>query len=249
MVNPEEFLTVALIDDTHKTDTPAGNALRRIIEGLKEYGIRIADIGSSDDTQSALANLPEADCIFINWNLGGDTPERHMATSGVIQEIRKRNDDIPIFLMGEPGKESATTLTIEMIREVNEYVWVMEDSPEFIAGRIRAASKRYRDLLLPPFFGSLIKFSQDFEYSWHTPGHAGGTAFRKSAPGREFYDFFGEQVFRSDLSISDGELGSLLDHSGSIGDAEKYAAKVFGADRTYFVTSLIPGQKSACSGQ
>jgi arginine decarboxylase len=86
------------------TDTPAGNALRRIIEGLKEYGIRIADIGSSDDTQSALANLPEADCIFINWNLGGDTPERHKATAGIIQEIRKRNDDIPIFLMGEPGK-------------------------------------------------------------------------------------------------------------------------------------------------
>jgi arginine decarboxylase len=64
-----------------------------------------------------------------------------------------------------------------------------------------------------------------------------GNAFRKSAPGREFYDFFGEQVFRSDLSISVGELGSLLDHSGSIGDAEKYAAKVFGADRTYFVTN------------
>ena len=124
-----------------------------------------------------------------------------------------------------------------MIREVNEYVWVLEDSPEFIAGRIRAASKRYRDLLLPPFFGSLVTFSRDFEYSWHTPGHAGGTAFRKSAPGREFYDFFGEQVFRSDLSISVSELGSLLDHSGSIGEAETYAAKVFGADRTYFVTN------------
>ena len=27
--------------------------------------------------------------------------------------------------MGEPGKESATTLTIDMIREVNEYVWVI----------------------------------------------------------------------------------------------------------------------------
>jgi lysine decarboxylase/arginine decarboxylase len=237
VVNPEEFLTIALIDDTHTTDTRAGNALCRILDGLQEYGIRITDIGSSDDAHNTLASLPEADCIFINWNLGGDTPERHMATAGVIQEIRKRNEDIPIFLMGEPGKESATTLTIDMIREVSEYVWVLEDSPEFIAGRIRAASKRYRDLLLPPFFGPLVKFSQDFEYSWHTPGHAGGTAFRKSAPGREFYDFFGEQVFRSDLSISVGELGSLLDHSGSIGDAEKYAAKVFGADRTYFVTN------------
>ena len=237
VVNADEFLTVALIDDTHKTDTPVGNAIRRIMDGLKEYGIRITNIGSSDDARSALTNLPEADCIFINWNLGGDTPERHTATEGIIKEIRTRNEDIPIFLMGEPGKESATTLTIDMIREVNEYVWVMEDSPEFIAGRIWAASGRYRARLLPPFFGSLVKFSQDFEYSWHTPGHAGGIAFRKSAPGREFYDFFGEQLFRSDLSISVGELGSLLDHSGAIGEAEKFAAKVFGADRTYFVTN------------
>ena len=82
-----------------------------------------------------------------------------------------------------------------------------------------------------------MKFSKDFEYSWHTPGHAGGTAFRKSPSGRLFYKFFGEQLFRSDLSISVGELGSLLDHSGPIGEAERYAAKVFGADMTYFVTN------------
>lgn len=43
--------------------------------------------------------------------------------------------------------------------------------------------------------------------------------------------------FRSDLSISVGELGSLLDHSGPIGESEKYAARVFGADRTYHVTN------------
>ena len=237
MTTPEEILTVALIDDTHRMETPAGDAIRRILDGLKESGIRIADIGSSDDARSALASLPEADCIFFDWILGGDTPVRHKATIALIHEIRSRSEDIPIFLMGEPAKESGTTLTIDMIREVSEYVWVMEDSPEFIAGRIRAAAKRYRDLLLPPFFGPLAKFSKDFEYSWHTPGHAGGIAFRKSAPGRIFYDFFGGQLFRSDLSVSVNELGSLLDHSGPVGDAEKYAAKVFGADRTYFVTN------------
>jgi arginine/lysine/ornithine decarboxylase len=75
------------------------------------------------------------------------------------------------------------------------------------------------------------------EYSWHTPGHTGGTAFLKSPAGREFFRFFGEALLRSDLSISVPELGSLLDHSGAIGAAERYAARVFGADRTYFVTN------------
>ncbi|WP_308460881.1 hypothetical protein [Streptomyces finlayi] len=73
------------------------------------------------------------------------------------------------------------------------------------------------------------------EYSWHTPAHAGGVAFLKSAAARAFFDYYGERLFRSDLSISVGELGSLFEHSGPIGEAERNAVRVFGADRTYFV--------------
>ncbi|MCY1410239.1 Biodegradative arginine decarboxylase [compost metagenome] len=56
----------------------------------------------------------------------------------------------------------------------------------------------------------------------------------KTAVGRSFLDFYGEQMLRSDLSVSVGELGSLNDHSGPVDAAEKYAARVFGADFTFF---------------
>lgn len=68
------------------------------------------------------------------------------------------------------------------------------------------------------------------------PGPCRGDCFPEVA-GRAFFKFFGEQLFRSDLSISVGELGSLLDHSGPVGEAERYAARMFGADATYFVTN------------
>ena len=84
---------------------------------------------------------------------------------------------------------------------------------------------------------ALMKFTLDYEYSWHTPGHQGGTAFLKSPVGRIFFDYFGENMLRSDLSISVGSLGSLLDHTGPIGEHERYAARVFGAHRTYCVTN------------
>ena len=86
-------------------------------------------------------------------------------------------------------------------------------------------------------FKALAKFAKVHEYSWHTPGHTGGTAFLKTAAGRDFFNFFGEQIFRSDLSISVGELGSMLDHSGPIGESEKYMAEVFNATRSYHVTN------------
>ena len=236
-MNPEEQLLVAIIDDSIHTDTPHGRAILRIARGLEEYGIRVEDVASPTDARAAYSNLPEVSCVLINWNLGGDTPKKHKETLFLIHQIRERSEHIPIFLMAEPTSETPASLTVDMIKQINEYIYVMEDTPEFIAGRIISAARRYRECLLPPFFGELVKFSKDFEYSWHTPGHAGGTAFRKSAVGRLFYNFFGEQLFRSDLSISVGELGSLLDHSGPVGEAERYAAKVFGADMTYFVTN------------
>jgi arginine/lysine/ornithine decarboxylase len=88
--------------------------------------------------------------------------------------------------------------------------------------------------VLPPFFGKLASFADVHEYSWHTPGHTGGTAFMKTAVGRAFLGFYGEQMLRSDLSVSVGSLGSLNDHSGPIAEAERYAAEVFGADQTLF---------------
>src|SRR4029078_10207497 len=88
-----------------------------------------------------------------------------------------------------------------------------------------------------PLAAALMRFGQTYEYSWHTPGHTGGTAFLKSPVGRIFFDYFGENLLRSDLSISVGALGSLLDHTGPIGEHEKYAARVFGAHRTYSVTN------------
>jgi arginine decarboxylase len=234
-MNPEEQLVVVIIDDTIATDTPHGRTITRIVKGLTDYDIQVFTIASLEGARSAYANLPEVDCILIHWNLGGSAT--HDGAKELIQEIRQRNEDIPIFLMSEPTGEAQAEMDVATIKEINEYIYIMDDTPEFIAGRIKAAANRYKERLLPPFFGALVNFSDDFEYSWHTPGHAGGTAFRKSPAGRLFFKFFGEQLFRSDLSISVGELGSLLDHSGPLGEAERYAAKVFGADQTYFVTN------------
>ncbi|STJ58898.1 Ornithine decarboxylase [Escherichia coli] len=54
-------------------------------------------------------------------------------------------------------------------------------------------------------------------------------------PDAIFYDFFGENVFRADMCNADVKLGDLLIHEGSAKDAQKFAAKVFHADKTYFV--------------
>ena len=65
------------------------------------------------------------------------------------------------------------------------------------------------------------------------PGHQGGIAFTKIPAGRAFFDFYGENLFRTDMGIERGQLGSLLDHTGPVLHSERYAARVFGAHRSY----------------
>jgi len=125
----------------------------------------------------------------------------------------------------------------DVLRLVNGYVWKLEDTPTFITNHIEEARREYLAPLLPPFFNALVHFVQEGRYSWHTPGHSGGTAFLKTPVGAAFHQFFGENTLRSDLSVSVGELGSLLEHTGPVGEAEAEAARIFGADRTLFVTN------------
>ena len=55
-------------------------------------------------------------------------------------------------------------------------------------------------------------------------------------------------IFRSDLCIAYAELGDLLIHDGRPCDSEKSAAKIFNADKTYFVIKCSSGSlKTALS--
>ncbi len=70
-------------------------------------------------------------------------------------------------------------------------------------------------------------------------GHAQGTtaAFSTAAAQSAAYlsSIWGEEIFRDDLDNSVLELGDLLTHEGPALRAQKEAAAIFGAEKTYFV--------------
>lgn len=222
-----------LVTDKISVNTSVGRAAGILAEDLSARQIDVVESNSADDARVVISSDAAIQCILLDWELHGD-PE-HKGAMSVLHEARSRNARLPVFLLA--NRHVASAVPAEAMELVDDFIWLPEDSPDFIGGRVLAAIRRYRERVLPPMFRALVEFSHVYEYSWHTPGHTGGTAFLKSPVGRAFFSFFGEELFRSDLSISVGELGSLLDHSGPIGEAERFAARVFGAHRTYFVTN------------
>lgn len=227
-MEPTDTLSVLIIGADTKSGSAFAHNMQALIDHLKADDMHVISVDSFEGLKDGfIANGAMADCVLIDWNAP--------SAEELIKLVREQNKYVSIFLLTEPGDLSK--IPVEVFPTIDEYAWILGDTPEFIAGRIKSAARKYRKAILPPMFGALMDFSEDFEYSWHTPGHTAGTAFLKSPIGKLFYEFYGEQTFRSDLSISVGELGSLLDHSGPIGAAEKYAAKVFGSDMTFFVTN------------
>src|SRR5258705_7047175 len=226
-------LRALVVDDELTSLTAEGRAARALVHELKGRSMDVVEAASAEDGHSVILSDSELHAILMDWTLGGD--HDHANATSLLDFVRSRNDKIPIFLMAERGEASSIPTTV--MEQVDEFIWTLEDTAAFVGGRVAAASRRYLDVMMPPLAAALMKFTQEYEYSWHTPGHTGGTAFLKSPIGRIFFDYFGENLLRSDLSVSVGALGSLLDHTGPIGDDEKYAARVFGAHRTYCVTN------------
>lgn len=226
-------MRVLLVHGQCEADCVAGRLLRKLAAQLEQDDMEVLSANTAFDAEMLIVADPLIQAVLLDWDL--EDSLSHKPAGNILTVVRRRNADVPVFLFTD--RENAAQIPLDVLRRTNDFIWLFEDTASFIAGRIVAAVRVYRDNLLPPMFGALARFAQVHEYSWHTPGHTGGTAFLKSPAGRAYFDYFGENMFRSDLSISVGELGSLLDHSGPIGASEKYTARVFGAHRSYHVTN------------
>ncbi len=211
-----------------------GRSARALIEEMQLRDVIVIEAISFEDGMANIVADASIHAVLVNWDLGGDAPGGGRPATAILEELTGRHENVPVFLLAK-SSEGLGDITEHVMSMVDEFVWMLQDTAGFIAGRVIAAVQRYRAQLLPPFAAALAKYSQLREESWSAPGHQGGVAFTKLPVGRVFFDFYGENLFRTDMGIERGQLGSLLDHTGPVAESEAYAARVFGAHRSYNV--------------
>ena len=226
---------VLIVEDSEsKISMSMNTAITRLMDELADKEIASERIFSGEEALPIVSNDMDFDCFLVATDMDLDKQEEHITLS-LLNRIRCRQSEVPVFLMADREKTSRK-LNSKIMELANEFVWILEDSPRFIAGRIEAAIARYRNGLLPPLMKAIWEYNENYhEYSWAAPGHQGGTGFTKTPAGKKFYDFYGENLFRTDTGIERSSIGSLLDHEGAFEKSETFAAKVFGADRSYSV--------------
>lgn len=151
------------------------------------------------------------------------------AQAGLFQPVLDLGLEIPLILV------ATNDIPSEWMGRAANIIDANPDNIYLYGRRIDALAQQYENQVLPPFFGSLQEYVQQGYTQFDCPGHQGGAFFRRHPAGRAFADFFGENVFRADLCNADVSMGDLLIHEGAPLAAQQHAAKVYNADKTYFV--------------
>ena len=224
---------VLVVDDgLAKLNTAIGRAAESLAAALEARNVEVVRALSFEDGHAIVGSDASLRAVLLNWDLGADEASTHAQAAALLQKLRERLANAPVFLLADRERIRGT-ITIEVAEMIDEFVWLLEDTSDFVAGRVMAAIHRYQAQILPPYARAMAAYALVREHSWSAPGHQGGIAFTKLPAGRAFFDFMGENLFRTDMGIERGVLGSLLDHTGPVAESEKYAARVFGAHRTY----------------
>lgn len=211
--------------------------IQHLVDALGDYDYRTEVVPTLAGAKVAAESDMAIGCFLLAID-GPDEPE----VQALVNSIRhERGLDTPIYLISElKGVES---LSLAPLGEVTGYIYLDHETHAFSAKETVFALERYAASLKPPFFGALMDYDYEGNQMWTCPGHQGGAFYRRSPAGRLFVEHLGEAIFRNDIDNSVPELGDLLTHVGPALAAQKEAAKVFGADRTYFI---LNGTSTSC---
>jgi ornithine decarboxylase len=210
-------------------DDLEGQRLQQIIMAIEKLGFPVTRARRIEDAELAVQADAAIGCTVVDWSKKGLEGK----TAALINLMRRRGLEMPIVILVR--RKRLEDIPVEVLDYIDGYIFLAEETPEFIAKNLVSRLKQYAATLKTPFFGALVDYAERGNQLWTCPGHNGGIFYNRSPIGRIFVEHLGEAVFRDDLDNSVLELGDLLVHEGPALQAQKEAAAIFGAEKTYFV--------------
>jgi ornithine decarboxylase len=206
-----------------------GARLTQITAAIEKQGFEVIRARRIEDAELAVQTDAAIGCMVVDWGKKGLEGK----TAALINLMRRRGLELPIVMLVR--RKRLEEIPVEVLDFIDGYIFLAEETPDFIAKNLVSRLKQYAETLKTPFFGALVDYAERGNQLWTCPGHNGGVFYSRSPIGRIFVEHLGEAVFRDDLDNSVLELGDLLVHEGPALQAQREAAAIFGAEKTYFV--------------
>ncbi|MCA0325486.1 MAG: ornithine decarboxylase [Proteobacteria bacterium] len=207
---------------------PAAAQVQHLVEEARRLGLQVE---ISADFQRDVSEDSDVGSYVIEID---DTAQHGNDALHLAERIAATGRKTPIWALADNTPVGAVD-RFDLMASTEGFIYLGQQTPAYYAKQIASRLQDYGLSLLPPFFGRLLTYDYEGNIAFDCPGHQGGQFYRKSPVGQLFFKHFGEGIFRNDLCNADVALGDLLIHEGAAVEAQKFAAQVFGADKTYFV--------------
>ena len=151
-----------------------GQRLHEIVTCVEQLGFQVMRARRPDDAELAIRTDAAIGCIVVDWGKGGVLGK----AAGLIALIRRRGLDVPILVLVR--RKRLEDIPVEVLNDVDGYVFLAEETPEFIAKNLVSRLRNYAETLKTPFFGALVDYAEEGNQLWTCPGHNGGIFYGRS---------------------------------------------------------------------
>jgi arginine decarboxylase len=222
--------------------------LKEFIKGLNAaaktldnpLGIVFAGVTTARDALKAIEEDGDIQAVIVDDTLytltnNGATGARMLQMSALelVQRVTRLRPELDVYILIAQEQEDEVVDAL-FAESVDGYFYREERD---FRGMYRILNAQLQERSDTPFYDALKSYVLMAKDAWHTPGHSSGDSLRDSPWVNDFSEFMGEHVFDADLSVSVPTLDSLMEPTGVILEAQKKAAKAFGARRTFFATN------------
>jgi arginine decarboxylase len=144
-----------IVNNEGHDETTAGRAVRTLASALRNLQLNVVIAATSDDALATINADAPLHAAIVDWDLGHGEDHSEMAT--MLAAIRAWNATMPIFLLAERSRLSG--IPVAAIQQADDFIWLLEDTVDFIADRVQTSIRRYQEQMLPrscfPCDGSL----------------------------------------------------------------------------------------------
>lgn len=221
--------TILICAPAFDADDLEGHRLGEITTSIEKLGFQVVRARRVEDAEMVVQTDAAIGCMVVDWGKKGLDGK----SAALINLMRRRGLEMPIVILVR--RKRLEDIPVEVMDYIDGYIFLSEETPDFIARNLVSRLKQYAETLKTPFFGALVDYAEEGNQLWTCPGHNGGIFYNRSPIGRIFVEHLGEAIFRDDLDNSVLDLGDLLVHEGPALKAQQEAAQIFGAEKTYFV--------------
>ena len=221
--------TILICAPAFDADDLEGHRLGEITTSIEKLGFQVVRARRVEDAEMVVQTDAAIGCMVVDWGKKGLDGK----SAALINLMRRRGLEMPIVILVR--RKRLEDIPVEVMDYIDGYIFLSEETPDFIARNLVSRLKQYAETLKTPFFGALVDYAEEGNQLWTCPGHDGGIFYNRSPIGRIFVEHLGEAIFRDDLDNSVLDLGDLLVHEGPALKAQQEAAQIFGAEKTYFV--------------